>query len=142
MLNGGFLNRLTAATLSLAELGEHIFNRQRTQLAQGDSADIGIDHLQLATVGSQRTGRVFALSGEPALCVVLKCGAAILTETVLEVAFQFLRLVHDVLPDAARGNGFRDLDGLGFADFLAIAVAVADGNFVLTFGELFNAGHQ
>ena len=142
MLDGGFLNWLSSTIFPFAELGEHIFNRQWAQFAQRDSTDVGIDHLQLSAIGSQRTGCVFALAGEPALCVVLKGGAAVLTEAVLEAALQLLGLVHDVLTYAPRSDRLWHLDSLRFADLLTVAVAVADGDFVLTLGELLDAGHQ
>ena len=85
----------------------------------------------MAMVRGQCAGRVFALAGQPALGIVLKCGVAVLTETVLEAALQLFGGVGDILPDAALGDAGRDLDGFCFADFFAVGpVAVADGDLI------------
>lgn len=117
--------------LALAQRGEHIFQRHRSELVEADAADYGIHHLQHPAVCSDGAGGVFRLPLQPAGGEFLKGHLAILGVAGLEAALQLFGGVDDILPDAALGNTGRDLDGLCLADFFAVGpVAVADGDLI------------
>ena len=128
--------------LALAQRGEHIFQRHRSELVEADAADYGIHHLQHPPVCSDGAGGVFRLPCQPAEGVFLKGHLAVLGVAGLESALQLLGGVSDILPDAAPGDTGRDLDGLCLADFFAVgSVAVADGDFISPLVQLLDACH-
>ena len=76
-------------------------------------------------------GGIFRLSLEPAVGKFLEGHLSVLGVAGLEAALQFFGGVGDVLPDAALGNGGRDLDRFCLADlFAARTVTVADGDLI------------
>ena len=106
--------------LALAQRGEHIFQRHRSELIEADAADYGIHHLQHPPVCSDGAGGIFRLPVQPAGGEFLKGHLAILSVAGLEAALQFFGGVDDILPDAALGDTRRNLNGLRLADFLPL----------------------
>ena len=128
--------------LALAQRGEHIFQRHRSEFIEADAADHGIDHLQHPPVRSDGAGGVFCLPVQPAGRKFLEGHFAVLSVAGLEAALQFFGGVGDILPDAALGNAKRDLDGLCLADFFAVRpVAVADSDLISPLIQLLDACH-
>ena len=122
---------MLSMVLALTQLGEHIFQRHRSELVEAGATDHGIHHLQHPPVCSDGAGGVFGLPLQPAGGEFLKGHLAILGVAGLEVALQFFGGVGDILPDAALGDTGWDLDGLRLADFFAVGpVAVADGDLI------------
>ena len=118
-LHSGFVDELSVV-LALAQRGEHIFQRHRSELIEADAADHGIHHLQHPPVRSDGAGGVFRLPVQPAGREFLKGHFAVLGVAGLEAALQFFGGVDDILPDAALGDTRRNLNGLRLADFLPL----------------------
>ena len=57
-LRGGFVDVLSVV-LALTQLGEHIFQRHRSELVEADAADHGIHHLQHSPVCGDGAGAYF-----------------------------------------------------------------------------------
>lgn len=132
-MRGGFSN-LLAVMFALTQLGEHILQRQRSELVQADVANQGIHYLQHPPVCSDGAGGVFCLPFQPAGGKFFKGHFAILCKTCFEVPLQFFGGVSDELGNAALWNAGWDLNCFCFADFFAVgSVAVADSDFISPF---------
>ena len=120
--------------LALAQLGEHILQRQRPEFVQADAADQRIHHLQHPPVCSDGAGGVFRLPFQPAGGKFLEGHLAILRIACFEALLQFFGGVSDELGNAALWNAGWDLNCFCFTDFFTVgSIAVADGDFISPF---------
>ena len=141
--NSCFLDAVSTASGTLAQLLAHLLQRQRADFGKRNPADERIGNFQISLVSGQRSGfEVRFLPVQPCLGVTVKVRLVAFFYAILELFLKALGLGHNVLLNPTLRNFSRNSNGLCFHPLLPVdLIAVADSDFEFSFGFFLDVSH-